>query len=339
MDQMKQVKPFFKNMPKIDVHNHINGCIRRQTLKELVEQKGCSVDMEEFAQIDMKQAFKLFSLIHQVVTNIQDIKRVTREVLEDFKSQNALYLEIRSTPKSCPKKTFTQKDYEDAILEEIDTFSQANPGMIVRLILGIDRALSVENAWNVLELAKGYQTNKYVIGIDYSGNPYKNTFKMFQPVFEEARKQGLKITVHTAELPGEECYKETLDILQFRPDRLGHFNFHDEKLIKIVQEAKIPIEACPTSNFYTMNLKSMKEHHFDKFFNQLNHPISINCDDTVMFDSVSMDYQQIAEAFGYDTQTLRRLLLSECEQIFDKSVVSDLQHKVNAFFDALNDSK
>lgn len=127
--------------------------------------------------------------------------------------------------------------------------------------------------------------------MDYSGNPYKNTFKLFQPVFEEARKLGFKITIHTAELPGEECYKETLDVLNFKPDRLGHFNFHDDKLVKIVVENKIPVEACPTSNFFTMNLKCMKEHHFDKFFTKLNHPISINCDDTVMFDSVSMDYQ------------------------------------------------
>lgn len=72
----------------------------------------------------------------------------------------------------------------------------------------------------------------------------------------------------------------------------------------MVTELKIPIEACPTSNFWTMSLKSMKEHHFDKFYSKLNHPISINCDDTVMFDSVSMDYQQIIEAFNYDNKTL-----------------------------------
>lgn len=75
--------------------------------------------------------------------------------------------------------------------------------MVVRLIIGVDRALSVQNAENVLEILKGYKNNKYVIGIDYSGNPYKNSFKIFQHVFEEARKLGFKVTIHTAELPGE----------------------------------------------------------------------------------------------------------------------------------------
>ncbi len=80
--------------------------------------------------------------------------------------------------------------------------------MMVRLILSIDRARGEEFAKKTIELLKSLKNNetysKYVVGVDYSGNPYKNTFKNYIKYFEEAKIiNGVKTAIHVAELPGE----------------------------------------------------------------------------------------------------------------------------------------
>lgn len=69
-----------------------------------------------------------------------------------------------------------------------------------------------------------------IAGLDYSGNPTRSTFKDYENLFAKARSEGLKTTVHIAELDGEVCLKESYDIVNFKPDRLGHFNYYNKEL-------------------------------------------------------------------------------------------------------------
>ena len=73
--------------------------------------------------------------------------------------------------------------------------------------------------------------------------------------------------------------------MKFSPDRLGHFNYYDEQLydMLIKKEKQIPIETCPTSNIFTMELNDYEDHHFHKFFLS-NYPISICTDDPCVFE-------------------------------------------------------
>lgn len=63
-------------------------------------------------------------------------------------------------------------------------------------------------------------TNKYIVGVDLGGNPSSGNFKSFIPVLNKARENGLKVTVHCGEVENEE---EIDDVLEWGPDRLGHF--------------------------------------------------------------------------------------------------------------------
>ena len=102
--------------------------------------------------------------------------------------------------------------------------------MKIRLILSSSRAEDDIKAKNTVKLAKKYKDSGYIVGFDYSGNPYQKTFTYFQPVFQEARDAGLKTVVHCAELPDEKTLKETYDVLEFAPDRVGHFNYFNQEL-------------------------------------------------------------------------------------------------------------
>lgn len=315
---------FIKKLPKIELHAHLNGCIRFQTLKDLCLQKGLAFPFEEHSKRDLPACFAIFGMIHEVMVNLDSIRRVTREMLEDFCLQNVIYLEIRTTPKSIPGK-FTYHEYLKAILTEIISFDEINPNkIIVRMFFSIDRSRSVEQAEKTLELLEEFKANPiysdYILGLDYSGNPYKNSFRDFEKIFSSARSKGFKIAIHVAETPGEECKQETREILQFKPDRLGHFNYFDENLLQLLLKDRIPLEVCPSSNVCTIGLKSLKEHHFGVLFKE-NYPLSICTDDTGVFDTnLNKEMEYLFEAFEINMEKLKLYLNNSLQCILQEKI-------------------
>jgi len=93
---------FIRRCPKVELHAHINGCIRDETILELLKKKGASA--EEISKLrvqlgderTLSQCFDLFSRIHTLVTSVEVVERVTREAIEDFAADNVRYLELRS---------------------------------------------------------------------------------------------------------------------------------------------------------------------------------------------------------------------------------------------------
>jgi adenosine deaminase len=151
--------------------------------------------------------------------------------------------------------------YVDIILEEMERWegdAAADPveqRLIPRLLISIDRAAGYEAAEASVELACDLFTsgNRFVVGVEIGGNPMKGDFATFVPLLEKARDIGLKVSVHCAEVPAS-VKDEMEEIINFRPDRLGHALFLPEACVKMLESDPIPIEACPTSNVMTLEL-------------------------------------------------------------------------------------
>jgi len=321
---------FCKKLPKIELHAHLNGSIRLQTLKELSLKKGFPFAFEEHSTRDLKACFSIFAQIHKVLIELDAIRRVTREMLQDFQLQNVVYLEIRTTPKNL-EGVFTYEEYLEAILDEIMNFNEQNK-MIIRILFSVDRSRSIEQAKKTVELLKKYKSHplysSYILGFDYSGNPYQNSFRDFKEIFENARNNGFKTMIHIAETEGEDCKKESSEILEFGPDRLGHFNYFDEKLLEMALKKKIPLEICPSSNVCTLGLKSLKEHHFGVFLKE-KYPMSICTDDTGVFDTdLSKELYEMFRNFEMNVKEVKEFLLRSLECVLEEEV----RKKVEPYF-------
>jgi len=212
-----------KSMPKIELHAHLNGSIRSSTILELAKIKLPDKDIKPllFPQNDkqtIKEVFSLFSIVVSLTNNLETIKRITIEMIEDFAEENVKYLEIRTTPKNDPSSGFTKKDYVEAVLESINKCSERGLDIKVALLLSIARFETPDDANETVDIAKDYM-KKGVVGIDFSGNPLIDTFNQFIPAILNARKYGLKLALHYAESSN---YTESKEILKIKPDRLGH---------------------------------------------------------------------------------------------------------------------
>jgi len=190
-------------LPKVELHAHLSGSIRQNTLLELVREQGFTA-VEERSVIaterTLSQCFTLFSVIHRVVNSRTILTRIVNEVLDDLIQQNVIYAELRTTPRTLPLDKLTKSDYVGIIVNQILATQQQSKykNLTVRLLLSIDRSQSLISAQENLQLAKDFmkpEKGGLVVGLDFSGNPALNKFADFESVFQEARLANLKVTV------------------------------------------------------------------------------------------------------------------------------------------------
>jgi len=321
---------YCKKIPKIELHAHLHGCVRKSTLRELLTAQNLVLDEDVFKEKNMKGAFRIFDYIHKSITKLDHVKRILNEMLDDFESENCMYLELRSTPRKFPETT--TDDYVKMIITELEKreASKSNP-MKVRCLLSMNRGEPLEKAKETLELAKKYKSTGYIVGLDYSGNPYEKSFRDFRDFYQEGRDNGLKIAVHAGELPDETTARELDDVLDFKPDRIGHFNYFTEKQFNRLLEDKIPVETCPTSNKYTMELGSYEDHHFVKWFEK-KHPICVCTDDTIVFDTdLSEEIHRISSAFGLGEADVHDVVYRSVDGIFEDKLREGFKQRVKEF--------
>lgn len=210
---------FTRRLPKLELHAHLNGSIRRSTLLALASSH--SIDPSH-AQIltrwpsTLSEAFSVFSVIHSCVTTLSDVERIAFEVGEDLEADGVIYAEIRTTPRGM--EGGGSEGYVEAVLRGFARYSAGEGTRVVlRLILSIDRSKhSAGDAMDIVQLAAKYRSEG-VVGIDLSGDPTKGQFETFLPALHRARSVGLKITLHAGEVPHTNPEMSTM--LDFNPDR------------------------------------------------------------------------------------------------------------------------
>jgi adenosine deaminase len=336
---MDDLRYFCQSIPKIELHAHLNGCIRSSTFRQLlsspIDQLRLDTLDENFSHGDthsrMANVFEKFALLRSCVTNLEDIRRITRETLEDFIHDNVMYVELRTRPRSFDNGKIPSSNYIEAILEIMKEYEEK---ICSRLILSIDRTQTLEQAMETLKLAENYRT--YIVGLDLSGDPNVKSFERFLPVFNLAKQQNLSTTIHIGELPDSECLNENNLIINYKPTRLGHFNFRTNEQEQRVIKEKIPLELCPTSNTLTMNLSNLTEHHFNLFYTN-QHPVAICTDDSGLMNcSLSSEIFNIMQTFHLTKKQLYDFMFQTCNLIFDKNIIEFCQKKLNDFFQQSN---
>jgi adenosine deaminase len=272
----------------------------------------------------LQAAFELFPVLHAVLDNPEAVYRITTEVIEDFEAQNTVYLELRTVRLiQTPKKTahMDKREYLEAVQSAIDNYRCST---VTKLLVSVDRGRGLEEAWENLRLA---EDSRHCVGLDLSGDPRKAGFADYTEVFQAARDQGLKATVHTAEIDDQ---ADTLNILNFSPERLGHCCAMDDASFDRLQCQRIPVELCPTSNMCAMGWSSFDQHHFSKLYAE-GLPLSINTDDTLLFatDS-SKEHYSIGQAFGLSLEDMKNLIFKSRSQIFwDEDLAERLRGLAN----------
>ena len=326
---------FVHKLPKIELHAHIGGSIRDATLLELINsstntaQNYPDLQVLQSDQRSLSDCFQLFDAIHDLVSSLAILKRITKETIQDFAMENCIYLELRTTPRH-DLPNVTPQQYVDTVVQAIQECQQeeCTQNIVVRLLLSISRAHDSKRALETVHLA-GTSPRHIVVGLDFSGNPTKGNIHDFLPAFDLARQMyQLPITFHIGEIDDAAEVSTILSNVQAR-DRLGHALYLTASQKNGLLEKNVVVEICPTSNVRTLGLASLADHPtLPTWLTAEEYPLVVCTDDRGVFrTTLSKEYVKVAHAFDLGRADVVRLVRMAVHHVFDTTIKSQIETK------------
>eukprot|EP01105_Mastigella_eilhardi_P007400 TRINITY_DN18863_c0_g1_i1.p1 TRINITY_DN18863_c0_g1~~TRINITY_DN18863_c0_g1_i1.p1 ORF type:complete len:353 (-),score=102.53 TRINITY_DN18863_c0_g1_i1:35-1093(-) len=321
--------PFCRSLAKAELHAHLGGSVRQSTLRELLIAKGLPVDGLDQAFSRVRRdaygdCFRVFDAVHAAVDSLAVLRRVARECVEDFAADGAAYCEIRTTPRAgmLPAGS-TKRQYVEAVLAGLHDGCAAT-GTRAGLLLSVDRgsdtpataADTVDVA--VAAVAEGGDVLARVVGIDFSGNPYKGHFSDYVPALRRARAACLRIALHFSERP-DGSDPEMAAMLAFGADRIGHALYIDDPTTAALVASPLPLEVCLSSSVQTRSCASPVAHPgWAQLRRRLpTYPLVLCTDDKCVFNtSLAREYAIAATAWHLTHDDLRALADASLEYSF-----------------------
>ena len=252
----------------IDLHLHLDGSMRPETVRELLEQKGISPwDSDDDAAralrvgddcADLNDYLTKFEYPCMVLQTSGAIERAVYELAEDLVHQDVTYAEIRFAPQLSTKEGLTQEEAVKAAIEgakeaEME-FDDIRIGLILCCMRGEDHEANIET----VRVASKYYGN-YVCALDLAGAEALYPTDLFNKEFELAKAEEIPFTIHAGEAAGPESIWRALE---FGASRIGHGirSIEDERLVEYLAKHEIPIEVCPISNMQTKVYDDIKKY-------------------------------------------------------------------------------
>ena len=280
-------------LPKIELHRHLEGSLRLETLSEIASTHniGLPHDIEALrphVQIvdsdlgDLRLFLSKFDALRRFYRSPEIIERVTREAIADCAADNIKYLELRFTPRAlAATMNFPLEDVSAWVVTAAKRAAQEF-GIEVRLIISMNRHESVKLGEEVARIAVDHLGNG-VVGLDLAGNEASFPATPFAPIFHEAKQAGLKITVHAGEWSGADSVREAIE--HIGADRLGHGVriVQDSSVVRVAREQKIAFEVCVTSNLQSGSIKYLEQHPLKKLHQHRRYEVVGRLDQKLLF--------------------------------------------------------
>lgn len=300
------VRNFITRLPKIELHLHLEGSIRPETLRELARAKGrlhheTEVWIENrlrtnFHYRSAQEFLEAFKLLTLLLDTPQDYALATTRLCGWLAQQNVKYAEVTlSVGVILWKKQEVEAIFE-AILEAAAE-SEQRLGLRLRWIFDAIRHFGAEHGRQVLACAQRF-SGKGVVAFGIGGDEQRGPAELFTEVYREARDMGLHLTAHAGESAGPESIRAAVELLGV--ERIGHglSAVRDPSVMALLRECQIPLEVCLTSNVCTGLVPSFQDHPLPAFMDA-GLKITLNSDDPGLFGtSLENEFESAAAHFG-----------------------------------------
>ncbi|KAJ3859709.1 hypothetical protein EV359DRAFT_50422 [Lentinula novae-zelandiae] len=263
--------------------------------------------LSNFALDDIHEFFGAFRTVYALISTRETLGAATRAVLQGFldapnkRNGNNIggleggltpddypectYLELRTTPRRTP--TLSPREYLETVLDEVEKYPRDRAALIVSLDRRMGGRITIEDTIDLATLLKN--SGRRVVGVDLCGDPLAGDMSLLEPFIAKAKSAGLRVTLHIAETPGNSA-ADTLQLLSYAPNRLGHATFLDEQARELVLKDRMLIEVCLSSNIICKTVPNLSSHHISHYLDR-GHPIAVCTDDTLPFrTSLTAEY-------------------------------------------------
>ena len=314
-----------QRLPKTDLHVHLDGSLRLSTMLELAEAQGIELPADSPAALakalhcgehagSLVEYLKAFETTLQVLQTAEALHRVAYELGEDAAAENVRYMEVRYSPMLHTRGGLRLTTVVEAVLAGLWD-AQKDHGIVANAILCGIRNISPESSFEMAQLAVAYK-NRGVVAFDLAGAEYDHPAKHHLRAFKLVRDNNIAVTIHAGEAYGPASIHQAIHVCGAH--RIGHGCRlrEDGDLLHYVNDHRIALECCPSSNVQTGAVRELRAHPL-KLYHDLGLRVTINTDNRLITDTtVSRELWLCHTQMGLDREDIHRIIISGFKAAF-----------------------
>jgi adenosine deaminase len=280
-------------LPKTDLHCHLDGSLRLATILDLAQRQGVRLPADtpeglaaaiHQGQIcrSLEDYLTAFDVTLAVLQTEEALQRVAHELALDCAAENVRYLEVRYSPVLHTREGLKPTAIVDAVLDGLRQ-AKRETGIRSRVIICGIRHMDPATSVRLAELAVAYK-GKGVVGFDLAGAEEGNPPSHHREALQLILDNNVNLTIHAGEAYGPESIAQAVHVCGAH--RIGHgvrLREHGD-LLNYVNDHRIPLEMCPSSNVQTGSVTGISSHPL-KFYFDFGLRVTVNTDNRLITDT------------------------------------------------------
>lgn len=325
-----------KTIPKVLLHDHLDGGLRPQTIIDLADElnykKLPTKDPAELAEwfhrgankgnlVEYLQGFEHTTAVMQTK---ESLERVAYEMMEDMFKDGVVYVETRFAPVYHRQKGLYYEESVNAVLSGLEK-GKKDFGVGYGLILCGMR--NMKDTIDIAELAVNFR-NEGVVGFDLAGEEGGYPPKKHIEAFQYIQRANFNITIHAGEAFGKDSIWQAIQWCGAH--RIGHATRLIEDIVldgngnvikfgdlaQYVLDKRIPLEICLLSNLHTGAVDKLENHPFGILFKE-KFRVTLNTDDRLMSDTtMTKEFLTAIEYFNLSFDDFEKITINAMKSAF-----------------------
>ncbi len=312
-------------LPLIDLHRHLDGSVRLETVIELADKQGIELPADDVESLrpyvvvedraeSLMDFIGRFEYLTAILHDLDACRRVAYENVEDAQREGIDYIELRFSP------WFMSETHEldpagvvEAVADGIKA-AERDTGVRAQMIGIMSRTYDTETCHRELDALLAHRD--HLVAIDLAGDELKFPAGLFTEHFRRARDAGLQVTVHAGEVDGPDSVWSA--IRELGATRIGHgiHSLRDPKLVDYLVEHRIGLEVNITSNIHVGIVGDYPDHPARRMF-ELGLLANLNTDDPAISGiDLPHEYQVAAARAGLTPEMTRQSQANALEMAF-----------------------
>lgn len=347
---MELTREILRRMPKVLLHDHLDGGVRPGTVIELADEYGIKLPSTDEKELEswfhkgamvgnLSQYLEGFAVTCSVMQTREALERVAEEMVEDMAADGIAYFETRFSPLFHTEGGLKHPQVLESVIKGLER-GREKYGVRFGILICAMRSMDPMTSLQMAELAVAFR-DRGVVGFDLAGDEMGHPPKDHLEAFHYVQRENFNITIHAGEAFGKESIWQALQYCGAH--RIGHATRLREDLFLegnrvagigslagYVLDKRIPLEICLTSNLHTGAAASYADHPFRYFFDK-RFRVTLNTDNRLMSDvSMTDEYEVAVREYGLDFSDLEKIAINSM-----KSAFLPYNQRLSVIYDAL----
>jgi adenosine deaminase len=317
-------REILRRLPKAELHCHLDGSVRPQTLLDLGREQGVPMPADDAASLasfmlvndarNLEDYLRRFDVTLSVMQTAAALERIAFELAEDAAREGVRYLEVRYAPVLNVRAGLTVDEAVEAAVRGLER-AAAEHRVTGRVIICALRNHTPVESMELAELAVAY-AGKGVVGFDLAGGEAGNPAAAHATAFALAQRHGMSCTCHAGEGDGPESVRQAVH--ECGATRIGHATrlIEDDALTRYVRDKRITLEICLTSNVQTRAADSYETHPLRAYYDRGLHVV-LNTDNRLMSGvNLTDEYAHASRHLGFTFDELCEIAINGFSSAF-----------------------